>query len=149
MLHSCTLHGRYDVGVHGPLFRLELMTAQELSAKWKWRVVRRLFGSSLRESNGQTLRSRRCSHQRTVHSISGAELTPTDRRTVVCLFVCLFVCVLAQTDVSQLHSASGSSKVIAELQAAGTGMGQRALASNSLRTATIVALEESEVRWSQ
>jgi hypothetical protein len=60
----------------------------------------------------------------------------------------LFVC-LGQTDVSQLHSASGSSKVIAELQAAGTGMGQRALASNSLRTATIVALEESEVRTSQ
>jgi CRP-like cAMP-binding protein len=56
---------------------------------------------------------------------------------------------LAQTDVSQLHGASGSSKIIAELQAAGTGMGQRALASNSLRTATIVALEESEVRRSQ
>ena len=50
MLHSCMLHGRYDVGVHGPLFRLELMTAQELSAKWKWRVVRRLYCSSLRES---------------------------------------------------------------------------------------------------
>ena len=78
---------KYDVKVHGPLFRAELMTAQELSDKWKWQVM----------------------------------------------------------DLSQICAGSENSKVIVELHTPGTGMGQRALASNSLRTASIVTVEESEV----